>query len=347
MTTYPRFKVAAMHVAPVFLDAAATVEKSCSLIAEAAKNGAQLVAFPEVYLPAFPLWSALRAPLYNHESFRRMAANSARVDGPEIGRIRAAARRHGVMVSYGFSEGTEASVGCLWNSNVLIDDAGRIINHHRKLVPTFWEKLVWAAGDGAGLRVCDTGLGRIGMLICGENTNPLARFALMAQGEQVHISSFPPVWPANDPREAGAYDVAEAIRIRVRNHAFEGKLFNVVAAAFMDEAMVEGLAAGDANLERILRDSPRCVSLIVGPMGAVIGKELQDEEGILYADIDLAQTVAPRQLQDVAGYYNRFDVFRLSVDRTPNKPVWFEGDGNRVDPAAPYEAEQAPRLAAE
>lgn len=108
----------------MFLDAGATVEKSCSLIAEAAKNGAQLVAFPEVYLPAFPLWSAPRAPLYNHEFFRRMAANSAKVDGPEIGRICAAARRRGVMVSYGFSD--------------------------RKLVSPFWEKLVWAGGDGAG-----------------------------------------------------------------------------------------------------------------------------------------------------------------------------------------------------
>ncbi len=346
MTTYPKFKAAAMHVAPVFLDAEATVQKSCSLIAEAARNGARLVAFPEVYLPAFPIWSALRAPLYNHDFFRRLAANSAKVDGPEIGQIRAAARRHGVIVSYGFNEGTDASVGCLWNSNVLIDETGAIVNHHRKLVPTFWEKLVWAAGDGAGLRVCDTALGRIGMLICGENTNPLARFALMAQGEQVHVSSFPPVWPAHDPKEAGAYDVSDAIRIRVRNHAFEGKLFNIVSAAFMDEAMVTGLAGGDREMERILRDSPRGVSLIVGPMGAVIGNELQNDEGILYADIDLEQTVAPRQLQDVAGYYNRFDVFRLTVDRTPNKPAWFEGDGTRVEPAASDEAEQSPRLAA-
>jgi aliphatic nitrilase len=99
-------------------------------------------------------------------------------------------------------------------------------------------------------------------------------------------------------------------------------------------------------MERILRDSPRGVSLIVGPMGAVIGRELQNEEGILYADIDLEQTVAPRQLQDVAGYYNRFDVFRLTVDRTPNKPAWFEGDGTRAEPAASAETEEAPRLAA-
>lgn len=342
MRTYPAYKVAAMHVAPVFLDAQATVDKACALIGEAARNGARLVAFPEAYLPAFPLWCALRAPLYNHDFFRRLAASSARVDGPEIGRVCAAARRHGVIVSFGFNEGTDASVGCLWNSNVLIDESGRVINHHRKLVPTFWEKLVWAAGDGAGLRVCDTSAGRIGMLICGENTNPLARFALMAQGEQVHISSFPPVWPAHDPGDAAAYDVSDAIRIRARNHGFEGKLFNIVASAFMDRAMLDGLSQGDANLARILQNSPRGISMVVGPMGAVIGEPMQDAEGILYADIDLSQTVAPRQLQDVAGYYNRFDVFRLSVNRERNRPARFEGDGFQAEPRAdPSDAETA------
>jgi len=240
--TYPAYKVAAMHVAPVFLDAEATVQKSCALIAEAVTNGARLVAFPEVHLPAFPLWAALRAPLYNHDFFCRLAASSPKAGGPEIQQICAAARHYGVMVSYGFNEATDVNVGCLWNSNVLIDETGRVINHQRKLVPTFWEKLVWANGDGTGLQVCDTALGRFGMLICGENTNPLARFALMAQGEQVHVSSFPPVWPAHDPKDAGAYDVADAIRIRVRNHAFEGKLFNMVAAAFMDQAMLDGLS---------------------------------------------------------------------------------------------------------
>jgi aliphatic nitrilase len=228
-----------------------------------------------------------------------------------------------VFVSLGINEGSRASSGCIWNSNLLIGDDGTILNHHRKLVPTFWEKLVWANGDGAGLRVVETSLGRVGMLICGENTNPLARFALMAQGEQLHISSFPPVWPAHDPSQAGAYDVADAIRIRVRNHAFEGKLFNVVASAFLDKATVDGLSQGDDDIARMLNESPRGISMVVGPMGVPIGAELQGAEGILYADVDVSATVEPRQLQDVAGYYNRFDVFRLTVNRAANRPVTF------------------------
>ncbi len=183
------------------------------------------------------------------------------------------------------------------------------------------------------------------MLICGENTNPLARFALMAQGEQVHISSFPPVWPAHDPRDAAAYDVSDAILIRVRNHAFEGKLFNIVASAYMDEAMLTGLTENESNLARILRDSPRCVSLVVGPLGNVLGEPMQDDEGILYADVDLALTVAPRQLQDVAGYYNRFDVFTLTVGRTPNRPASFVGDGMRIETESAADTDEIPRIA--
>jgi len=182
------FKAAAAHVAPVFL---------------AARNGAALIAFPETYIPAFPLWSAVVAPIHNHDWFKRLAASSIRCPGPELERIAGAARRHGVVVSLGFNEGTADSVGCLWNSNVVIGEDGAILNHHRKLVPTFWEKLTWANGDGSGLRVIETRLGRIGMLICGENTNPLARFTLMAQGEQVHVSTYPPVWPTRDPRGGG------------------------------------------------------------------------------------------------------------------------------------------------
>jgi nitrilase len=125
-----------------------------------------------------------------------------------------AARAHGVVVSLGMTEGTEASVGCLWNSNILIGSDGAIINHHRKLVPTYFEKLVWANGDGRGLRVVETPLGRLGMLICGENTNPLARYSLMAQGEQIHMSSYPPVWPTRPAKDKGGYDLRRAIEIR-------------------------------------------------------------------------------------------------------------------------------------
>lgn len=180
---------AACHAAPVFLSAQETTAKAVALIKRAAAHGANLVVFPETYIAAFPIWSALRAPTENHEFFKRMALESVHVDGDEINAVRAAAKTVKVMVSIGFSEKVRYSSATLFNSNVLVDEQGKVLNHHRKLVATFFEKLTWAPGDGHGQHVAETQYGKIGALICGENTNPLARYALMAQGEQIHLSS--------------------------------------------------------------------------------------------------------------------------------------------------------------
>jgi nitrilase len=334
------FKVAAAHVSPVFLDREKTVAKACSLIEEAARNGAAMIAFPETYIPAFPLWSAVVAPIHNHEWFTRLAASSIRCPGPELELIAGAARRHGVIVSIGFNEGTADSVGCIWNSNVLLGEDGAILNHHRKLVPTFWEKLTWANGDGAGLRVCETRLGRIGVLICGENTNPLARYTLMAQGEQVHVSTYPPVWPTRDPRGGGNYDLASAIRIRAGAHSFEAKAFNIVASGFFDAAMREELATLGKDAVRVLEESPRAVSMVIGPSGEPVSDILADREGLLYASIDTRACVEPKQFHDVVGYYNRFDVFHLAVDRTRLRPATFSATETPPRPAPPEIGEE-------
>jgi nitrilase len=321
--SYPRFKAAACHAASVFLDAAKTADKACDLIAEAARNGAQLIVFPESYIPGFPIWAALQAPILSHAFFATLAAQSLRLDGSEIAKLRVAARKHGVVVSMGVTEGTEASVGCIWNSNVLIGSDGSIINHHRKLVPTFYEKLIWANGDGRGLRVVETEFGRLGMLICGENTNPLARFALMAQGEQVHMSSYPPIWPTRPANEAGAYNLRRAIEIRAGSHAFEAKVFNVVASGCLDRSMRDVLAHLDKGVLETLENSPRAVSMIIDPTGEVASDVLSNDEGICYAEIDIAHCVEPKQFHDVVGYYNRFDIFHLDIDRTPREPAAF------------------------
>jgi aliphatic nitrilase len=339
MIRYPAYKVAAAHVAPVFLDVGRSVAKACSVIQEAAGHGARLIAFPESFLPGFPVWAGLEAPIRTHELFKALAASALEIDGPELGLIRQTARRYGVAVSIGFTEGTRTSVGCLWNANMLIGTDGTLLNHHRKLVPTWYEKLIWTNGDGRGLRVCDTELGRIGMLICGENTNPLARFALLADGEQVHIASYPPAWPTRPPGETGNYDLAQAIRIRAGAHAFEGKVFNVVASSCVDQTMRDTIekVLGREPL-RILDESPRGVSVVIDPSGVPLVEALCRDEGILYADIDLAQSVEPKQFHDVVGSYNRFDIFRLSVDRTARPPASFldprqdsAGSGSRLN----------------
>jgi aliphatic nitrilase len=321
MSYLPIVKVAAIHAAPVFLDKTATVAKAISFIREASRNGAQLVAFPESYIPAFPVWASLWAPIDNHDLFERFAGESLYMDGVELEEIAAEAQRCGVFVSMGFSERSHASVGCLWNSNVLIDDQGVIINHHRKLVPTFYEKLVWAAGDGAGLQVADTRIGRIGGLICGENTNPLARYSLIAQGEQIHISSWPALWPTRRPAAGGNFDNVAANRLRAGAHSFEAKAFGIICAGYMDAEMRDYLVSRDPSAAAVLDGSPRAATMFVDPTGSQIGDMLSDEEGIAYAQFDLNRCVEPKQFHDVVGYYNRFDVFSLTVNRERLEPV--------------------------
>lgn len=347
---HERVTVAAAHLAPAYLDKAKTAAKAVDAISEAASEGAQMVAFPEAFLPGFPLWTALRAPIYNHSLFARYVDASVYVDGPEIASVRAAARRHGIVVSLGFSERSRASVGGLWNSNVLIGSDGSMLNHHRKLVPTFYEKLIWTPGDGHGLVVRETEVGRLGMLICGENTNPLARYSLMAQAEEVHVSSWPPLWPTRDSPPGGrSYNLENAIRIRAGAHSFEAKAFSVVVSSVWDESASSVMAELGADSAEIIDGTARGVSMIISPFGEVITRVLQDDEEILLTEIDLGDCVEPKQFHDVTGNYNRFDVFELSVNRRRIAPIRFE-DGadsrslptDRVDEhATPDQADQA------
>ncbi len=231
----------ACNVAPVFLNTPKTVKKTISLIREAAHNRADLVVFPETYIPAYPLWTALAAPIDNHSFFTRLARSSLLISGPEIRSLQQTCAQSKIFAHIGFNERSAASLGCIYNSAVLISDEGEILTHHRKLVPTFYEKLVWANGDGAGLRVVETErCGRVGALLCGENTNPLARWSLMAQGEQLHLTTWPPLWPTRrvEGKVGGRqYDNLAANRTRTAAHCFEAKCFGVLCSGFMDKEM--------------------------------------------------------------------------------------------------------------
>jgi nitrilase len=340
-------RVAACHAAPTFLSARKTTQKAVSLIERASLNQANLVIFPETYIPAFPLWSALRAPTQIHALFQKMVAESVYADGEEVRTIREAARKAQTYVSIGISEKVHYSVGCIFNSNLIIGPNGAVLNHHRKLVPTFFEKLTWAPGDGHGLRVIETPFGKIGALICGENTNPLARYALMAQGEQLHISTWPAVWPtrvaalgSKGTHEGKNYDNVTANRTRAAAHCFEAKAFGVLCSGFLDELAIDTIAFGapDAeSIKKVLRDAQRGATMFLGPTGAPITgfvvhevtgerKEteiLQEREGILYADLDVSECVEGKQFHDVVGGYQRHDVFELKVNHERQKPIQF------------------------
>ena len=328
MPDLPRSRVAAVQAAPVFLDLEATVDKACNLIAEAASNGAKLVAFPEVFLPGYPYWNWLMTPVEGSAWFERLWHASPEIPGPEIDRLSKCAREHDCVVVIGANERDPRRVGTLYNTNIVIGNDGALLGRHRKLVPTWAEKLTWTGGDGSSLRVYDTPVGPLGTLACGENTNTLARFALLSEGELVHVANYIslPVAPAD-------YDMAQAIRIRAAAHSFEGKLFTIVACSAVSEEIIEAMSADRPENRELLSRKSSAFSGIIDPAGNVIGDPLIDEEGIVYADIDLNKCVAPKQMHDIIGGYNRFDIFDLKVDRSPREPASFGMGDPRSDDA--------------
>lgn len=316
-----RFRAAAVQAATVHMDREATIDKVGALVAEAARGGARLVVFSESFIPAFPVWNLLLAPVDQHDLFRRMFLASILVPSPATGQLSEIARRHGVYLSVGVTERTDTSMGCLYNTNLLFGPSGELLNRHRKLVPTWAEKLTHSRGDASNLRPVRTEIGSLGVLICGENTNPLARYALLAQGEQVHIATYPPAWPFRRPGPVQTYDLRRAIEIRSAAHAFEGKVFNVVSSGLLDEAMIKDIAAVSPSAEAVLREAPPPASMILGPTGQPIAEPVVGEEGIVYADIDITESIELKQAHDVVGYYQRFDLFHLTLDQRPQEPL--------------------------
>jgi len=315
MTAYPKFRAAAVQAAPQFLDTPATVDKACRLIAEASAHGAELIAFPEVFVSAYPYWNWTMTPVEGGPWFEKLFHAAIDVPGPEVAALCAAARAADAHVVIGVNERDPYSLGTLYNSVLFISNTGELLGVHRKLVPTWAEKLTWAGGDGSSLRVYDTGIGRLGGLACGENTNTLARFSLLAQGEQVHIANYIalPVAPAE-------YDMVEAIKTRAAAHSFEGKVFTIVACAAITDQIVDTVAHNEAA--RALLERPHSAfSGIFGPDGRLITTPLIDEEGIVYADIDINASIQPKQMHDIIGHYNRFDIFQLSVNQQPQSSV--------------------------
>ncbi len=319
---FPCFKAAAVQACPVFLDAGATVSKAASLISEAAGNGAQLVVFPEVFIPGYPYWNWITDPVTGSAWFDKLVRASVFADGPEIGQVQAVAKANDCYVVMGLNERSPVSLGALYNTILLIGPDGAVIGRHRKLVPTWAEKLTWTNGDGAGLRVHDTEVGPLGSLACGENTNTLARFTLLAQGELVHTASYIslPVAPKD-------YDMAEAIKLRSMSHSFEGKVFTITATSTVSDEIITAMETIRPDARALLERKSSAWSGVIGPDGREVVPGLIDGEGIVYADIDLGKCIQPKQMHDITGHYNRFDVFNLQVNQQPQAPVSFAGQG--------------------
>lgn len=318
MLNLPVFKVAAVQAAPVFLNTQATIDKACALIQEAAENGAKLVAFPEVFVAGYPYWNWIMTPVEGSPWFDKLCRSAIEIPGPEIHRVAQAAKRHGVHVVIGVNERSKTGIGTLYNTLVFIGPDGKLLGRHRKLIPTWAEKLTWANGDGASLRVYDTAIGKLGGLACGENTNTLARFSLLAQGELLHVASYIslPVAPPD-------YDMSEAIKVRAMAHSFEGKVYTVISCSTISEEIIDAFTPTIPNAAQLLKRKNSAFSGVIGPDGRLVGEPLIDKEGIVYAEVDLGKCIQPRQMHDIVGHYNRFDIFDLRVNRRTQQSASF------------------------
>jgi nitrilase len=327
--TERRYTAAAVQAAPIFFNLESTVDKAVALIEEAARNGARLIAFPETWIPGYPAHVYGSAGWDDAEfkrTHRQLMENSITVPGAELSKLQEAARRNRAMVVIGANErDTKFSQGTLYNSMIYISDEGELLGVHRKLMPTHAERIIWGVGDGSDLKVFDTSLGRVGGLICWEHWMPLARFAMHAKGEQVHVAT----WP----------EVPDIHHLASRHYAFEGRCFVICVGSYMtmdhipeDFPQREALhAAGDfgGGAGAILPGG----SGIIGPDGQWIAGPLSGEEAIVYGQIDL-DLVAEEQLAlDAAGHYNRPDVFQLTVDDRTKAPLsWLSSRMSVTEP---------------
>jgi nitrilase len=309
--SYPVVKVAAVQAASVFLDREGSTEKACRLIVEAGRHGARLIAFPEGFIPAHPVW-------YHHHAATGPAAhnlalelfrNSIEIPGAETEVLCAAARSANAYVVIGVCERQQNSMGTLFNSQLYIGPDGRIIRKHQKIMPTGGERLVHMGGAAHTFGAFPTEFGPMSGLICGENSNPLAVFALTAEGTRIHAMS----WPCYLGSRGGSLHR----RVVTDSQAFAqmSKSFVVSACGVIDEDLVAKLGISADEAAR-LREPGRCGgSLIVAPDSSVIAGPLGMEEAILYGECDLEMCASMKLRHDFAGHYNRPDIFRLEVNR--------------------------------
>jgi len=311
-------KIAVIQEAPVYLDKQATIAKAAKLVEEAATAGAQLVIFPEAFIPGYPAWMWRLRPggdwSINEAIYARLLDNAVSVDGDDLQPLMAAAKKHKVTIVSGMHErDNRFSQATIYNSVVTIDVDGKLANRHRKLMPTNPERMVWGFGDASGLKVIDTPVGRIGCLVCWENFMPLARYALYAQGVEIYI--------------APTYDCGDAWIGTMQHIAREGRCWTVSSGfAFQGSDIPDDLPG-----KKDLYPEPdewvnQGDSVVIAPGGEIVAGPMRNEKGILYAEVEARRAAAAKRALDITGHYARPDIFQLHVNTEAQAPVRFTAD---------------------
>ncbi|PLZ03813.1 Nit6803 family nitriliase [Burkholderia sp. WAC0059] len=300
-------RAAAVQIAPDLERADGTLEKVCEAIDGAAREGVQLIVFPETFVPYYPYFSFVRPPVLSGSDHMRLYERAVVVPGPVTQAVAERARLHRMVVVLGVNERDH---GSLYNTQLVFDADGQLLLKRRKITPTFHERMIWGQGDAAGLKVAQTAAGRIGALACWEHYNPLARYALMTQHEEIHCSQFPgslvgPIF-------------ADQIEVTIRHHALESGCFVVNATGWLTEAQIASVT-DDPKLQKALHGG--CNTAIVSPEGQHLAEPLREGEGIVIADLDMALITKRKRMMDSVGHYARPELLSLAINDRPAATV--------------------------
>lgn len=292
-------RVAAVQYAPDLTTSEGSLKRVLEAVAEAADKGAQLVVFPEAFIPYFPYFAAVVPPAMIGEEQNRLYENAVTIPGPVTDALSEAARQHRIVVAVGV---TERDHGTLYNTQLVYDIDGTLIIKHRKFSPAPFERLIWGESDGTDVKVVDSSIGRLGALTCWEHYNPLARFSLMAQHEEIHISHY--------IGSMFGQKFSDQTEVQLKNHALEGGCFVVNATSWLTEEQRSQITQ-DAEMAKVLTGG--CMTAIIGPDGEHVVPPLTDGEGILIADLDFSGITNAKRIRDSVGHYSRPDLFSLAV----------------------------------
>lgn len=316
--TYQRFTVAAVQAAPVLFDRDRTIDKAVHLIEEAADRGAVIIGFPEVFIPGHPnLWYNAKKsnPLpIQGTLFKELVKNGVKVPSPATDRLCFAAKKARAYVVIGMCEVDSLFPGTLYLSQLFLSDKGEVMGVHRKMVPTVMEKLIFSSGDGSYLNVYDTPYGKLSAMNCGEHAHDLYKYALLAMGTQIHVTS----WPSF-PERIYKKTQRDSVDFRVRQFAHEGKIFVISCCAITDKHNIDICCNTPEEKDNVVENSGGGSS-IIGPNGEYLAEPLYEGEGILTAEISLEDALPAKQEHNVLGHYTRWDVLSLNFNRERLSP---------------------------